>query len=110
MLNYANFCINLLTDMQGFQNANKAVLWERELTLCSPEAKTGSFIMSRGGTRWSSVDAMHNHISPRAATLMILYCYREGEKEVSSVYRFSKHPFLFLLLLHSYHGEDGDEK
>lgn len=96
MLNYANvFCINLVTVMQGFQNANRAVLWEKELALGSPEAKTGSFIMSRGGTRVRSVDATHNHILPTAAILMILYCYREGEKEVSSVYRFSKHPFLF---------------
>lgn len=54
-------------------------------------------------------DALHGSFIPTAIILMIIYCYWEGEKEVRSVYWFSEHVLLLILLL-IFFRDDGEEK
>lgn len=54
-------------------------------------------------------DALHDSIIPTAIILMVIYYYWEGEKEVRSVYWFSKH-VLLLILLPSFCRNDEEEK
>lgn len=68
--------------------------------------------MSKGGIKENFLviwDALHDSIIPTAIILMTVYCYREGVKEVRSVYLFSEHVLLLILLL-SFTRDDGEEK